>query len=317
MRVLVLGGTGFIGRHVVAALIQRGHAVVIGTRDPGRAASKLPHETRGCEMRRARFEQLSAPGRWDALLKDIQVVVNCVGILRQRGAETYERVHHLAPSALVKDCTRLDVRRLIHVSALGLHANARSRFLTSKLRGERAIKASALDWSIVRPSLLDGEGGFGARWMRMMARWRIHFVPADAQGRIAAFDVGELGEAIASLCEMIDRRKLAEVELGGLALRTMGQQLAALRNMYDDTPALCVRIPPWIARLLAHTCDLLHFSPFSFGHLELLRRDNAPRVNLLPYLLKRTPKAIGFDKHGERACTPSPPGCTSLRDASS
>src|SRR5258706_10073439 len=281
MRILVLGGTGFIGRHVVAALIARGHEAIVGTRRPASAAHKLLQGARGCERRTARFEQLTAPGLWDALLKDINGVVNCVGILRERGRETFERVHCHGPAALVEACARLGVRRLIHVSALGLRADARSRFLISKLHGEQAVKASGLDWSIVRPSLLDGEGGFGARWMRMMARWPVHFVPADAKGKLAVFDVGDLGDAIALLCEMTDRRDLAEVELGGVSLRTMGGQLAALRRMYGLAPARRMQLPSLLARLASHLCDLLQFSPFSFGHFELLQRDNAPRVNLL------------------------------------
>lgn len=305
MRVLVLGGVGFIGRQVVTALIARGHDAIVGTRHPKRGARKLPPGVHGCEMRAARFERLTAPGAWSSLLKDVHAVVNCVGNLRQRGRETYERVHHLAPAALVKDCARLGVRRLVHVSALGLHAGARSGFLISKLRGEQAIKASGLDWSIVRPSLLDGEGGFGARWMRMIARCPVHFVPADAKGRIAALDVSDLGEVIASLCETVDRSDLAEVELGGLALRTMAEQLAALRRLYGHPPAILVQVPPWFARLASHACDLLHFSPFSFGHLELLRRDNVPRVNLLPYLLKRNPKAIGREERTRETTGPA------------
>lgn len=305
MKILVLGGSGFIGRHVVLALIARGHQVVVGTRDPAFAARKLSQGARDCELRAVRFERFITPGLWDPLLKDIDVVVNCVGILRQRGRETYERVHHLAPAALMKDCTRLGVRRLVHVSALGLRADARSRFLTSKLLGEQAVKASGLDWSIVRPSLLDGEGGFGACWIRRLARSPLHFVPADAKGRIAALDVGDLGEAIAALCETVDRNDLAEVELGGLMLRTLGQQLAAQRRAYGYLPALCLSLPPWLARAASHACDFLHFSPFSFGHLELLRRDNAPRVNLLPYLLKREPRAIGVDEFAQEAGVPT------------
>jgi NADH dehydrogenase len=236
------------------------------------------------------------PGSWDALLKGIDVVVNCVGILRERGRETYARVHREAPAALARDCARLGVRRLIHVSALGLRAGARSRFLRSKRHGEAAIRASGLDWSIVRPSLLDGEGGFGARWMRRVARWPVHVVPAEARGLIAALDVGDLGLAIAALCGMKNRRDLAEVELGGLARRTMAGQLAALRRAYGYAPALRVALPPFLARFASHVCDLLHFSPYSFGHLELLRRDNVPVVNRLPELLKRAPKAVGIDE---------------------
>lgn len=305
MNVLVLGGAGFIGRHVVGALIAGGHRPVVGTRHPARAGRRLPAEAQGCERRPARFENLTAPGSWDVLLEGIDVVVNCVGILRERGRETYERVHREAPAALARDCARLGIRRIVHVSALGLRADARSRFLRSKLHGEAAIKASGLDWSIVRPSLLDGEGGFGARWMRRVARWPVHVVPAEARGLIAALDVGDLGVAIAALCGMRDRRDLAEVELGGLARRTMADQLAALRRAYGHAPALRVSLSPILARLASHVCDLLHFSPYSFGHLELLRRDNVPRVNRLPYLLKRAPKAVGVDAHGDRASMPA------------
>ncbi len=295
MKVLVLGGTGFIGRHAILALLARGHEVIVGTRYPTRAARKLPPAARACETRSTRLERLTGRGSWDALLEGIEVVVNCVGILRERGEESYERVHHLALAALVEDCTRLRVGRLIHVSALGLHSDARSTFLTSKLRGEQAIKAGRIDWTIVRPSLLDGEGGFGARWMRMVARWPVHFVPAEAKGRIAALDVCDLGEAIAELCGLRERADLREVELGGTALRTMREYLAALRRMFGCAPALCVELPAWLARPASHICDLLHFSPFSFGHLELMRRDNAPKTNLLPYLLGRAPKAIGIE----------------------
>ncbi|MGH8617023.1 MAG: NAD(P)H-binding protein [Burkholderiales bacterium] len=301
----MLGGAGFIGRHVVAALVARGHEAIVGTRDPARAGRHLPPEALGCERRRARLEQLTAPGSWDALLAGVDVVVNCVGILRERGRETYARVHGEAPAALARDCARLGVRRLIHVSALGLHGGARSRFLLSKLHGEAAVKASGLDWSIVRPSLLDGEGGFGARWMRRVARWPVHCVPVEARGRIAALDVGDLGVAIAALCGMRGRTDLAEVELGGPHARTMAGQLAAMRSALGLAPALRVPVPALLARLVSHVCDLLHFSPFSYGHLELLRRDNVPGINRLPYLLQRAPKAIGVEAGGYGAGVPA------------
>src|SRR4029079_9648837 len=107
-----------------------------------------------------------------------------------------DRVHRLAPAALAEAC-RLRGLRLVHVSALGLQADARSRFLRSKLAAELALKASGADWRIVRPSLLDGEGGYGAKWLRFLSRFPIHALPADAKGKIAALDVRDLGEALA------------------------------------------------------------------------------------------------------------------------
>jgi uncharacterized protein YbjT (DUF2867 family) len=291
MTTLILGGAGFIGRHVAAALAARGHAVVVGSRRPRRATRRLPASLHSCERREVRLERLTSPEAWRFLLDGIDTVVNAVGILRERRAETYERVHHLAPGALAAACARCAIR-LIHISALGLHDDARSRFLRSKLAGERALAACGSNYSIVRPSLLDGEGGFGARWFRRVACWPVHFVPADAVGRIAALDVRDLGEAVAILCEKRAAPEWREVELGGSDLRTIGEYLAALRPA-DLRPAVRIAIPAWMARLVSHLCDLVHFSPFSFGHLELMRRDNAPCHNLLAALLGRAPTPVG------------------------
>jgi NADH dehydrogenase len=285
MRVLVLGGSGFIGRHATAALAGRGHEVMIGTRRP-----RAPHP---CPAREAHLENLCEARAWDTLLAGTDAVVNAVGILRERGRATYDRVHRRAAGALAEACAAKRIR-LVHVSALGLHASARSRFITSKLAGERQVAASGADCCILRPSLLDGDGGFGARWLRWLARWPIHLVPGDALGRIAALDVRDLGEAIARLCEMPAVPPLAEV--GGSRAYTMVEYLNALRGAEGLAPAAHAAVPAWLARAASHACDALHFSPFSVGHWELMRRDNLPCPNALPGLLGRAPAAVGASR---------------------
>jgi NADH dehydrogenase len=84
-----------------------------------------------------------------------------------------------------------------------------------------------------------------------------------------------------------------EVELGGSARRTMAEYLGALRAVHRDDPALRLPVPAILARLGSHLCDLLHFSPFSYGHLELMRRDNLPRLNQLAALIGRAPTPVG------------------------
>lgn len=290
LRVLVLGGSGFIGRHAVAALRQAGCEVIIGSRKPARARRKLPERPDPVAFREIRLERQLEPGSWAGVVSDVDAVVNCVGILRQRGRETYDRVHHRAPAALASACAARGVR-LVHVSALGLRAPVRSRFLHSKRDGEDAIRAAGGDWCIVRPSLLDGPGGFGARWIRRVSRWPVHALPANASGRIAALDVGELGEALARLvlAERVDEAS-REYELGGLEERSIADQLQAM-SPRARVPWR-VRVPVWLARLGSHVCDLLHVTPYSFGHYELLRFDNCPRPNRMPALLGRSPRAV-------------------------
>lgn len=290
--VLILGGAGFIGRHVVDALVARGHTVVVGTRHPQRRS----HDNPALVYRELHLDRLLDADAWADALRDCAAVVNCVGILRERGHETYRRVHHQAPAALAQACAMRGLR-LIHVSALGLDADVRSGFLRSKRDGEAALRDSGADWHLVRPSLLDGEGGFGARWIRRVARWPVHPLPRAAHGRIAVLDVRDLGEAIAHLvldaAQASDEGMIREHDLGGLQMRTLAEHLAAMRATRTSRPALRVTIPDAVARIAAHVCDLFHVTPFSFGHWELLQRDNCPKDNRLPALLGRAPRVVG------------------------
>jgi len=288
---MVLGGTGFVGRHAVCALLARGHTVIIGTRHPRRAARRLPSEARACELREVRFQFLTTRYVWKPLLGDVDVVVNAVGILRERGGETYERVHEMAPAALALACER-DGVRLVHVSALGLRPRAYSRFLRSKAAAERAIADTNADYSIVRPSLLEGEGGYAAEWLRKLARWPVHCIPTAARGRFAALDVRDLAEAIVILCETRGRTDWREVELGGSVRRTLAEHLDAIRARPDEHPALRLPVPNFVALVLASLCDLLHVTPYGVPVLELLWRDNLPKSNRLRALLGRTPTRV-------------------------
>ena len=295
--VLVLGGGGFVGRHAVRALLDAGVHVVIGSRQPERLDPRLPagDDARNARRRAVRFEEALDPADWAPLITDVDAVLNCVGILRQRGRSTYDAVHCRAPAALAAAAAKAG-KRFVHVSALGLDQPARSRFLTSKLAGEQRIRETGGDWIVARPSLLDGVGGFGASWLRGVARLPLFVTPGDARGRIAALDVGELGEALTALCtagaETLKLDESREFELGGEEHFLFRDYIFALRRTYTERPALCVPIPGLLARLGAHFCDLVHFSPFSFGHWELLRRDNVPKNNRLGELLGRRPVSV-------------------------
>src|SRR5262249_3979425 len=132
-----------------------------------------------------------------------------------------------------------------------------------------------------------------------VARWPVHPLPADARGRVDALDVGELGEAISVLCEQRDACAWREVELGGGVPRSVPEYLAALRPG-AWRPAPRIAVPAWLAQLASHVFDLVHFSPLSFGHIELMRRDNLPHPNRLPDLLGRRPAAVGALPHASR-----------------
>jgi len=295
-----LGGTGFAGRHAAAALRSRGHTVIIGTRNPKRALAKLPATLRDCDLREIHLEFLTTRYVWRPVLRDVSAVVNAASLLREHGSETYDRVHHMAPAALALACERMGVR-LVHLSLLGLRPESRNRFLRSKLLGERVITETRADYSLVRPSLLDGADG----WLRRVAAWPVHVYPSDARGRMAPLDVRDLADALAKLCEMPGYAMPREIELGGSARRTLADYLDNLRALRADRPALRLPLPGPLVRIAAGLCDLLHLSPLSASMLELLRRDNLPHENMLQALIGRAPAPVGRNLPAPRpVCAP-------------
>jgi uncharacterized protein YbjT (DUF2867 family) len=289
--VLLLGAAGFIGRHVLQTLLARGVRVT--------AVCRLGAAYQSTDLlvwKALRLEQMLAAQDWQIHLQGVDVVINCVGILRQRMGERYDAIHHSMPAAIAQACAQIGVR-LIHTSALGLHANAKSRFLSSKLLGEQAISASGADYCIVRPSLIDGMGGFGASWLRMLANWPVHFVPRGAVGKIAAVQASDLAQAYLRLALMPSLAAYQQANLGGERLFGYGEYLQLLRGAESERkPALQILMPNWTMRLGAHFCDLFRFSPFSYGHWILLQRDNVPLPNALPGLLGRAPHAVAYQR---------------------
>ena len=270
MKILVIGGAGFIGRSVVAALASYGAEVVIGTRQPSSRRSS----TRAVTFEHIELHRLTCLADWHSRIEPFDVVVNCAGILRERWGETYDAVYHRAPAAIAEACAAQD-KRFIHVTALGLTDQAKSGFITAKLKGEHAIKQVGGETCIVRPSLLDGVDGFGSRWLRRVAQWPIHFVPADATGRLAPLHVHDLGDAIAALCACSREALPDSIELGGEARYSIATYLRALRR--NPRRAVTLTVPAWMVRLTAHLLDVVHLTPLSWGHVELMRRDNEPR----------------------------------------
>lgn len=283
--ILVIGGYGYIGRHVVKHLQRRAQNVIIGTRKPKNNKAGKTNE------RQIALHKLKTVQQTETLLEGIDTVINAVGILRQRFNESYQQVHHQAVNLLAQACANTNTR-LVHVSALGLNNPVKSRFLTSKLKGEHVIKQSNADWYIVRPSLVDGEGGFGAKWFRRVAKWPIHFAPDNAKGLITPINVDDLGEAIANIALKEDKPKNINkriFELGGDQKYDLLGYLTALNGGISKISFL---VPAGLVRMLSHIFDVLHITPLSFGHYELLQRNNCPTNNSLKELLNRPSRNV-------------------------
>ena len=284
--ILVIGGRGFIGRHIANQLTHAGAKVIIGSRN---AQPENHYETRI-----VRLHELKNASQCDEFLSQVDIVINAVGILRQRIGETYNQIHHLAVAHLVGACAQRKIKYL-HISALGLSNPTKSRFLSSKRLGELAVKNSNADWYICRPSLVDGSDGYGAKWFRRIASWPIHIYPTNATAKLAPIHIKDLSEAITKIALKIDSAKHSReriYELGGEKQMTVLEYLQILKK---GQPLLYLKVPVWIARLTSHLFDFLHLTPYSFGHYELLKFDNCPTNQQTALLLNRPFRDLGYE----------------------
>ncbi len=150
-RIVVLGGSGFVGRHVVARLVAAGHRVLVPTRRRESAKALIVLPTVDVVE-----EDVGDPQALARVLAGADTVINLVAILNETGRATFTGVHVDLVRSLVGACHGAKVPRLIHMSALGADPAGPSQYLKTKAAGEAIVMASGLRWTIFRPSVTFG-----------------------------------------------------------------------------------------------------------------------------------------------------------------
>lgn len=193
MKVLVTGGSGFVGREIVRQLVAAGHAVRVLARGTKPAVNGVETVT-GTVLR---------PESLPAACAGCDAVIHLVGIISEVGDQTFERVHTEGTRNLIAAARNAGIQRFVQMSALGTRPEAASRYHRSKWEAEQAVRSSGLAWTILRPSLVYGPGdGFVNLFVRM-SRWS-PVLPVIGSGQslvqpvavadVARCFVGALGE---------------------------------------------------------------------------------------------------------------------------
>jgi NADH dehydrogenase len=190
VRVVVAGGTGFIGRHVVAALVEHGHEPVVLSRTA--AARTDGVATFAIDLTR------ECPSE---VLRGADAVVNLVGIKISRGTNTFAAAHVDVPRNLIAAMTDANVRRLVHVSVVQT-GDASGAYHATKRAGEALVQGSGLDWTIVRPALVCGPGDDAiTRLVQFVRAAPVFPVPSGTTGPLQLVDVRDVALAIVRALE--------------------------------------------------------------------------------------------------------------------
>ena len=276
--ITLIGGSGFIGRHLVRRLAAQGYRIRVGVRRPEKAKFLQPLGDVGqivpvqVNVRDDTTVLAAVSGAWG--------VVNLVGVLRNSGHQTFNEIHAGGPGRVGRLARMAGVERLVQMSALGASAESASHYAQSKAEGENALKSEFPSATIIRPSLVFGpEDQFFNRFAAMAAL--SPFLPlfgdsltgADAgTTKFQPVYVGDVAAAIAQ-CLADDATAGQTFELGGPRVYTF-RELMELVLAYTGRRRLLMPVAFSVASVGAAVLEMMPQAPLTRDQLKLLRIDN-------------------------------------------
>lgn len=292
--VLVAGGTGFIGSHIVRQLIKHGHQVIVMSRHPDRTRGKVPA---GAELRQG---DVADAASLDRALAGIEVVVAAVQfpnhpVESPRKGYTYIEVDGEGTTRLVEAARRNGVRRFIYLSGAGTREGQTKPWFLAKLMAERAVKESTIPYTIFRPSWVYGPEDRSLNKFVTFARL-LPFVPVigDGKTQVQPVFVEDLARAVAMSVDLPAACNQV-YEMGGPQVLTMDEIVQTmLRAMGKRKPL--VHHPIWFMKLATFPMQLLPTPPLSPAAVEFVVQeepvDNSALLRDLS--LRLTPMAEGL-----------------------
>ncbi|HSM39251.1 MAG TPA: complex I NDUFA9 subunit family protein, partial [Afifellaceae bacterium] len=229
--ITVFGGSGFVGRHVVRALAQRGYRVRAAVRRPDLAGHLQPLGNVGqiaavqANVRNRGSVERAIGGAWG--------VINLVGILAESGRQRFAAVHDEGARTVAEAAAQAEVEHFSHMSAIGADPESPSVYARTKVAGEEAVKAAVPKAVIIRPSIIFGpEDAFFNRFANM-ARFSPVIPLVGAKTRFQPVFVGDVAEAHLTAIE--GRAK------SGQAYELGGPEVATFRELMEKMLAIIER----------------------------------------------------------------------------
>jgi NADH dehydrogenase len=290
VEIAVIGGTGFVGSHLIPTLTAAGHRV--------RAVSRSgQREDDWAESVIVRTGDVETGEGLDEAMAGVDAVVHLVAIPRETGGRSFEQVNVRGVARVLEAARQTGVRRFVHLSALGVTDDPKLRFLSSKWRGEALVRESELDWVVLRPSLLFGEGdGFFNLIKTTLTWWSpgIVAIPGDGRTRFQPLSVEDLAIAI--------ERSLTDADRAGSVYELGGPDYLTYAQIVDRVMAvtgkrrLKLNMPiPLISALTAVTDRLLPIFPVSHDQIGSLSQPNFTDLDAFEHAFGVPPRPLDLN----------------------
>jgi uncharacterized protein YbjT (DUF2867 family) len=277
MQVFVTGGTGFVGGHMLRRLLVEGHGARALVR-PGDKDTRLlaPPLSGVPEDWKERFtvaagDVVSGAGV-EAGMQGCDAVVHLVGIIVEKGKNTFDAVHHIGTRNVVEAARRNGIRRLVHMSALGARADGVAAYQTSKWKGEEEVRNSGLPYCVLRPSLIFGRGdGFVTQMMDTVRRSPlVRPVPGDGKPKFRPISIDDVTACFAGALTSAGAANQT-IDLGGADELSLDEVLAEIARCAGvRKPAVHIPLPlMFLGAAVAQA--LLPNPPVTVDQLRMLR----------------------------------------------
>ncbi len=282
--ILVTGGSGYLGSHIVRQLVEAGKAVRVMVHNRARAE----HEGRLSGLPVTWVEaDITQPETLDQALEGIEAIIHTVAIAIEKRGRTYESINYQGTVNLVDAATRVGIRRLVNISQLGASADLPYRFLASNGRAQAYVAQSNLDWTAFRPSVIWGpEDEFANTFAKLVPLTPLIFPIVG--GEDARFEPVWVGDVAASVIKAIDDPTTfgVEYELGGPEVLTL-EEIERRTLEALNARRWMIPFPLPLLRLIVTLMEaLLPAPPVTRSLLELLAVSNVTTNNALDRFVK-------------------------------
>ena len=285
MLVLVTGATGFLGRRVVPALLERHHQVRCLVHTPGRERVFPPRTVD------IQYGDILDPDAVAAAFNGIDAVVHLVGTIRRRNRNTYDQVNRQGVANVVAAAIDARVKHLVFASAIGATDNTSYPYLYSKWQGEQLVIKSGLPYTVVQSSIIFGPGDdFLNTIAAMVKSLPVLTVAGSGRNRLQPIYVEDLARCIATA---VDREELKgkTIELGGPQQLTFNEILTIVARTMGKR-RLRVHVPVWLMFLATWVMQVLPRPPLTLDQLRLLPIRNVAESDSVKDNFGFTPKTV-------------------------
>jgi NADH dehydrogenase len=262
-----------------------------------RDGRRLPEWTADVEARAADI----TTGDLEAALAGADAVVHLAAIPRETGGRRFDDVNVRGTHRVVAAAESIGVRRFVHLSVLGVADDPKLAYLYSKWRGENAVRASHLEWVVLRPSLMFGSGDGFFNLVKTTLRWwspGVVAIPGTGDARFQPLSVDDLAVAIEKSLTDADRAR-SIYELGGpayLSYREIVDEVMRVTGMRRVRVAVPI---PLISALTSVTDRLLPIFPVSHDQIASLQRPNYTQLDAFERAFGIRPRPIDLSYLGE------------------